>query len=198
VRYDGSSALPATIVAVYDRGLGLGGYLIGDASLPSEVRPAAADVLFARGSAELASLGLESVSVDDYVEEAVAGAASQQELSAILLFVLIFFVAIAAANTLVMLTGARRAEFALLRRIGATRRQLTAMVATESAFVTGTALVIGTLSVIPALVGVAYGMLGGFSLAIDWPVYGALAAAVVLIATVAMVVPARFASRARA
>jgi putative ABC transport system permease protein len=198
VRYDGSSALPATIVAVYDRGLGLGGYLIGDASLPSEVRPAAADVLFARGSAEVASLGLDSVSVDDYVEETVAGAASQQQLSAILLFVLIFFVAIAAANTLVMLTGARRAEFALLRRIGATRRQLTAMVATESAFVTGTALVIGTLSVIPALVGVAYGMLGGFSLAIDWPVYGALAAAVVLIATVAMVVPARFASRARA
>jgi putative ABC transport system permease protein len=97
-----------------------------------------------------------------------------------------------------MLTGARRAEFALLRRIGATRRQLTSMVATESVFVMATATVIGTLAVLPALVGVAYGMLGGFSLAIDWPVYGALAAAVVLIASIAMVVPARFASRTRA
>jgi putative ABC transport system permease protein len=198
VRFDGSRATPTTIVAVYDRGLGLGEYLMGDASLPAEVRPAAADVLFARGAAEVSSLGLDSMSVDDYAEETVAGAASQQELSAILLFVLIFFVAIAAANTLVMLTGARRAEFALLRRIGATRGQLASMVATESLFVTGMALVIGTLSVIPALVGVAYGVLGGFSLAIDWPVYGALAAAVVLIATVAMVVPATLASRARA
>jgi putative ABC transport system permease protein len=198
VRFDGSTAETATIVAVYDRGLGFGAYLIGDASLPPDVRPAAADVLFARGSVDVASLGLRAVTVDDYVEETVAGAASQQQLSAILLFVLVFFVAIAAANTLVMLTTGRRAEFALLRRIGATRRQLTAMVATESAFVAGTALVIGTLSVIPALVGVAYGMLGGFSFAIDWPVYGALAAAVVLIATVAMVVPARVASRERA
>jgi putative ABC transport system permease protein len=196
VRFAGSAEATATIVAVYDRGLGFGEYLIGDASLPADVRPAAADVLFARGSAEVP--GLQAVSVDDYVDATVVGAASQQQLSAILLFVLIFFVAIAAANTLVMLTGARRAEFALLRRIGATRRQLTSMVATESVFVMATATVIGTLAVLPALVGVAYGMLGGFSLAIDWPVYGALAAAVVLIASIAMVVPARFASRTRA
>ena len=197
LRFAGSPEQTATIVAVYDRGLGFGAYLVGDASLPAGVRPAAADVLFARGSADPTALGLRTQSVDDYADDTVAGAASQQELSAILLFVLIFFVAIAAANTLVMLTGARRAEFALLRRIGATRRQVTSMVATESLFVMGTALVIGTLSVLPALIGVAYGMLGGFSLAIDWPLYGALAAAVVLIASVAVVAPARFAMRAR-
>ena len=197
LRFDGSPETTATIVAVYDRGLGFGEYLVGDASLPDGIRPAAADVLFARGAADVASAGLEAVSVDDYVDDTVAGAASQQELSAILLFVLIFFVAIAAANTLVMLTSARRAEFALLRRVGATRRQLTSMVATESLFVMVTALVIGTVAVLPALVGVAYGMLGGLSLAIDWPVYGALAAAVVLIAGLAMVLPARIATRAR-
>jgi len=195
LRFEGSGDLTATIVAVYDRGLGFGDYLIDAASLPDTVRPATADVLFARGSADVTSLGLQTVSVDDYVDETVAGAASEQQLSAILLFVLIFFVAIAAANTLVMTTGARRPEFMLLRRIGATRRQLTAMVATESAFVMITAVVIGTLSVVPALVGVAYGMLGSFSLAIDWPVYATLAAVVVLIAAIAMVAPARLAAR---
>jgi putative ABC transport system permease protein len=197
LRFDGGAVLSPTIVAIYDRGLGFGEYIVDEASLPGSDRPATADVLFAQGSADLTPLGLQTLSVDDYVDEAVAGAASQQELGAILLFVLIFFIAIAAANTLVMLTGARKPEFALLRRIGTTRRQLTSMITVESVFVMVTALVLGTLSVIPALVGVAYGMLGGFSLAIDWPVYGVLAGAVVLIASVAMLVPASVAGRAR-
>lgn len=196
LRFEDAATQSATIVAVYDRGLGFGDYIVDGASLPIEDRPATADVLFAQGSADVAPLGLQTVAVGDYVDEAVAGAASEQQLSAILLFVLIFFVAIAAANTLVMTTGARKAEFSLLRRIGATRRQLSAMVATESVFVMVTALVIGTVSVIPALVGVSFGLLGSFSPAIDWPVYGGLAAAVVLIAAIAMVLPARRASRA--
>jgi putative ABC transport system permease protein len=154
-------------------------------------------VVFVRGSANVTSPGLQTVSVDNYVDETVASAASEQDLGAILLFVLIFFVAIGAANTLVMLTSARKPEFLLLRRIGTTRTQLTAMMMTEAVFVTVTALVIGTLSVIPALVGVAYGMLGSVSLAIDWPVYGSLAGAVVLIAFAAMVVPAQFGGRVR-
>ena len=197
LRFDGVPAMPVTIVAVYERGLGFGEVVIAESSLPAEVRPQTADVLFARGAVDAASVGLQAVSVDEYADDAVASSASQQQLSAILLFVLIFFVAIAAANTLVMLTGARRQEFALLRRIGATRRQLASMVATESLFVIVTALVIGTVSVLPALVGVAYGMLGSFAVAIDWPVYGALAGAVVLIASVAMAVPARLATRTR-
>lgn len=198
LRFDAGTAAERTIVAVYDRGLGFGDYIVDESSVPGPDRPTAADVLFARGSADLAPLGLRTVPVDDYADEAVAGAASQQELGAILLFVLLFFVAVAAANTLVMLTGGRRPELALLRRIGTTRRQLTSMVAVESLFVMVTALVIGTLAVVPALVGVAYGMLGGFSPAIDWPVYGVLAGAVVLIASVAMLVPAWVVGRARA
>ena len=110
--------------------------------------------------------GLRAVSVDEYADEAVEGAASQQQLSAILLF-------------------------------GVTRRQLTSRVVTESMFVMATALLIGTVSVLPAQVGVAYGMLGRFDLAIDWPIYEALAAAVVLIASIATVLLARFAIRPR-
>lgn len=197
VRFTGTQELTVTIVAVYERGLGFGAYLMSSSSLPTDVLPAAADVLFVRGTLEGAPVGLQAIPTDEYVDEVVEGAASQQELSAILLFVLIFFVAIAAANTLAMLTTARRSEFALLRRVGATRRQLTLMVMTESLFVMVTALLIGTLSVVPALFGVSYGLLGSFAPGIDWPVYGALAATVVLIASIATVVPARFAFRPR-
>jgi putative ABC transport system permease protein len=198
VRFAGGHRLPARIVATYERGLGFGEYIVDEAFLPADARPDVDAVLFARGSADLSGLGVRSMSVNDYVDKTVAGAASQQQLSAILLFVLIFFIAIAAANTLVMLTGGRKAEFALLRRIGTTRRQLSSMMAIESVFVMVTALVIGTLAVIPALVSVAYGMLGRFSLAIDWPVYGTLGGAVALIAAVAMAIPARLASRSTA
>jgi putative ABC transport system permease protein len=198
LRFDEGTEISPTIVAVYDRGLGFGGYIINESSLPAPNRPAVADQLFALGSADLTSLGLQTVSVDDYVRETQAGAAGQQQLGAILLFVLIFFIATAAANTLVMLTSSRRPEFALLQRIGTTRTQMTAMILIESVFVMATALVIGTLAVIPALGGMAYGMLGVFSIGFDWPVYGALAGAVVLIATVGMVVPAMVGTRGRA
>ncbi|MEU4361103.1 ABC transporter permease [Promicromonospora sp. NPDC023987] len=198
LRFDEGAVLTPTIVAVYDRGLGFGDYIIDESSLPSSDRPAAADLLLVQGPADLTPPGLQTLSVDDYVEEAVAGAASQQELGAILLLVLILFIAIAAANTLAMVTSARKPELTLLRRIGATRRQLTSMITIESLFVMVTALALGTLSVVPALVGVTYGMLGRFALAIDWPVYGALAGAVVLITSVAMAVPAMIAGRARA
>jgi putative ABC transport system permease protein len=197
LRFDGApeTELSATIVAVYERGLGFGEYIIDESSLPSAQRPHAADTLFVRGSADLGPLGLKAVSVDVYVNEVVAGASAQQSLGAILLFVLLLFIAIAAANTLAMLTAARRPEFAVLGRVGTTRRQLTSMVAIEALFVMATALIIGTVAVIPALAGVSYGMLGSFSLAIDWPVFGGLSAAVVLIAAVAMIVPGRRASR---
>ena len=192
----GSEEWTATIVAVYERGLGFGDFITQDSSLPSSVRPAASDLLLVQGSGTFP--GLQTSSVDNYVDGTVAGAAAQQQLGAILLFVLIFFVATAAANTLVMLTSARKSEFALLRRIGATRRQLGSMIAIESGFVIVMALAIGTFAVLPALTGVAYGLLGGLSVGIDWPVYAGLAAAVVLIAGVAMVGSARVGGRGRA
>jgi len=59
------------------------------------------------------------------------------------------------------------------------------------------ALAIGTLAVLPALTGVAYGLLGGLSVGIDWPVYAVLAGAVVVISGVAMVAAARVGGRGR-
>jgi putative ABC transport system permease protein len=197
----GDERLDATIVAVYQSSLGFGDYIVDGRSLPittptttppttTPPTPIVADTVFAQGSPVVDLPGFDTVTVDEYVDETVAGAASSQQLGTVLLFVLIVFIAIAAANTLVMLTGARRSEFALLRRIGAVPRQLDAMIAIESMFVVLAALVIGTVSVLPALLGVAYGILGGFAPAFDWTVYGLLAAAVATITVAAMAAPA--------
>lgn len=190
LRFGPASELTATIVAVYERSLGFGGHIMDESSLPVSNRPTTTDMLLAQGQADLTSLGLQTVSVDDYVDGTVSGAASEQQLSAILLFVLIFFIAIAAANTLVMLTSARKDEFALLRRIGTTRGQLLAMVILEAGLVVAASVIIGTLSVVPALFGVAYGMLGSFSLALDCTALAPLVATLLAIALAAMVVPA--------
>ncbi len=187
----GSEELTATVVAIYERGVGFGDYIMLDSSLPASVQPVASDSLFVSGSADLSSLGLKTSSAGEYADAAAAGTATEQQLNAIFLFVILFFVAIAAANTLIMLTRARSAEFALLRRIGATRSQLSSMIAIESGFVMLLALVIGTLAVLPALFGFAYGLLGALTLGISWPVYVGLLAAVVVIAGVAMVGSAR-------
>lgn len=197
VRFGDSPAAPLTIVAVYDRGLGFGDYLVGATTVPAEVRPATSDVLFVRDGADLAGLGVQTVSAAAWVDQAVTGAASQQQLGAVLLFVLLFFIAVAAANTLVMLTAVRRQEFVLLGRVGATRGQIARMLAIESGFVVATALVLGTLAVLPALAAVSYGLVGALSLAIDWPVYAGLAAAVVVVGALSTIRPRRMDVAAR-
>ena len=147
------------IVAVYERGLGFGNFIALSSSLPASVQLASSDRLLAQGWGTFP--GLSITSVNDYVDATVAGAADQQQLGAIHLFVLIFFVAIAAANTLVMLTRTRSAEFALLRRTGGTRRQLASMIGIEAGFVMVMALAIGTLAVLPGLTGWRMGCSAG-------------------------------------
>jgi putative ABC transport system permease protein len=176
-----------TVVAVYERGLGLGDYLVGEATadrLGGEVGDRAlllrldgADAATVRAQAE----GLTVTDVPGYASQVRASAAGQQQLSAALLLALLAFVAVAAANTLVMQTGSRRAELALLHRTGATRRQLLGMVTAESVLLTVVALVAGLACVLPALVGVGQGLAGVPVPTLDGGVLAGLAAVVVLI-----------------
>ncbi|MGP9617090.1 FtsX-like permease family protein [Arthrobacter sp. AOP36-A1-22] len=190
VRFGDGSEHTLAIAAIYRNGLGFGDFIINEDYIPATNRPDRVDSVLvnttgsgaAAASASLASRGYTVSSVADYAEQAVISTAEQQRLSNALLLVLVLFVALAAGNTLVMLTGARKNEFTVLKRLGATRSQLRFMVFIESGFVAVSALVIGTLCVLPALFGVGYGLLGGWAPAVDWQIYGALAAAVVSIA----------------
>lgn len=178
-----------TVVAVFDRSLGLGDYLIGDATadlLGGEgsdrvllVRLAGTDDAAVRAQAQ--ALDVAVWDVPGYAGHAREAAADQQQLSTALLLALLTFVAVGAANTLVMLIGSRRAEFALLHRTGATRRQLLATVTAESALLTAVALLAGLVCALPALIGVGQSLGGTPVPTFDGPVLAGLTAVAVLI-----------------
>lgn len=188
MRLPGADARQATIVAVYNRGLGFGDYItvaptgpeatldtiyINTASMPSTT------VMNA-----IQNLGFTATTTGAYAEQTAHGAGAPQQLSTVLLLVLLGFLAAAAANTLVMITSGRGEEFLLLRRLGATRAQLMRMVAIETLFIIAAALGLGVLAVLPALAGIGQVLVGVPIPTLDWPITGGLALAVVLLAAI--------------
>jgi putative ABC transport system permease protein len=161
---DGTPITP-TVVAIYERGLGL-----GDITLPHEVVlehiTERLDFAVLVAGADLETLRsavrhLPTVHVDtrDTVVAAQRDAArGESAVGLILNAVLLGYLAIAVVNTLVMATAARFREFALLQLIGATRRQVRAMMRRETRIVVAAAVVIGTLAAIPALIGTSIGL----------------------------------------
>lgn len=159
--------LEASVVAVYARGLGF-----GDLTM-------AADHVRAHTSTGLDSFAL--VAVDDGTEKASAALASggllvapasgqkatgadavsqQGWVNLVALLVILGYIAIAVVNTLMMATGERSREFALLQLIGASRGQVRASMRTEAVLVAGISMVFGVLVAIPPLMGMSYGISG--------------------------------------
>lgn len=189
VRVEGQQEQSKTIVAVYDRGMGFGDFIIGTTNTEF-------DTLFIDDADErraatlnaLTGLGLTAADKAGYVRVSTSDSVDEQKLSLILLLALLGFIAIAAANTLATSMGGRRSEFALLVRLGATRAQLTGMVAREVAFIAGVALAVGLLSALPALIGIGQGLLGTPLPTFDAPIVFGLIAATILI-TIVSVLP---------
>lgn len=178
------------VVAVFSRGLGVGDLLTGPltvADLGAEavsgtllVETAGADP--ATAAAALREAGLTVATAEEYVAASTSSDAAGQRLSSVLLLLLLVFVGLGAANTLVLTTAGRRAELALLHRTGTTRRQLLAMTATESLLTALAAWAIGTLAVVPAVLGVTFGLLGPAVPVLDLTTYGLLTGAVLVTA----------------
>lgn len=183
---DGTTSNP-TVVAVYERGLGFGSYLVGPRGLDGHSSRFESVVInVASGSSadvgrHLANLGMEAVSVPSYAQTATDAGAADRRLSTVLLLAMLAFVFLAAANVLVMVTVRRRPEFSLYSRTGATHTQLWCMSIIEALLTGGLAWLIGTLTVIPAVVGVSLGLLGPVIPPVDLTTYLALSAAVVAV-----------------
>ena len=168
-----------TIVALYERGMGVGPFLTGPDGLGLGDPATASAMVIVRANADGAESLLASasalglMSVDDYV-----GAATQNTgdtLSLTLLLALLAFVGIAAGNALVLATRGRRDEFVLLSRIGSTRRQVRSMLGVEAGLIAVGAVGIGTLVALPGLVTASVAMVEGFSLGLDPVLYFGLA-----------------------
>lgn len=160
--------IEATVVAIYERGLGF-----GDLTMDLET-------VRAHTTAALDAFAL--VSVDDgaldQVRDAVtaaglqaleargqkaAGADAQSQqgwVNLVALIVILGYIAIAVINTLVMATGERSRELALLQLIGSSRRQVRAMMRVEAMMVAAIAVVFGVVVAVPPLIGMSIGISG--------------------------------------
>lgn len=175
------------VVAVHERGLGFGDYLVGAATLTEHGIAAPVDTVLLTTSGPVGDLGHRAISPATYAEEAGAAGPQEQRLSLVLLLALLAFVGLGAANALVMSTAGRREELMLLARTGATRRQLVAMAAVEAVVVAAVAWTIGSLAVVPAVIGVSAGLLGAALPVVDLTTYAVLSLAVLGISVLTVV-----------
>ncbi|WP_205473341.1 FtsX-like permease family protein [Nocardioides sp. SYSU D00038] len=188
------------VVAVYDRGLGLGDYLTDTSTVAALGGAPAATTLLVdaddpAATGALRGLELGVATAEGYAASVVSADAALQRLSTVLLLALLVFVGLGAATALVLSTAGRRAELALLHRTGATRRQLVRMTLVESVLTGLLAWVIGTAAVVPAVVGVSAGLLGWHLPVVDLPTYALLSGAVLVTSVAATVGAATWAVR---
>ncbi|MBB2925485.1 FtsX-like permease family protein [Cellulomonas cellasea] len=199
----GEDVVEATVVAVFSRGLGVGSLLTGPATAETHGLPVVADTVLvdlaagtdaADAAVAIAALGAIAADPETHVATALRSAGGENEIGTALLLLLLAVVAVGAASTLAMTTVARRDELALLHRTGTTRRQLLAMTTVEATITGVTAWVVGTVAVVPAVVGVSAGVLDGPPV-VDLVSYGVVSAAVVVFALAATALAARRTTR---
>jgi putative ABC transport system permease protein len=207
---DGTPIRP-TVVALYERGLGL-----GDVTLPHDLVLAHttdgldfAVLVAAAGGTDAGALGdavraavrhLPTVRVDDreaFVAAQREAGAGESAVGLILNAVLLGYLAIAVVNTLVMATAARFREFALLQLVGATRRQVYAMMRGETRIIVVAAVLIGTLAAVPALIGTSIGLTRTPVPTIPPLTYLGIVAVAALLGRAAIMTATRIAMRAR-
>lgn len=158
----------STVVAIYTRGLGFGDVTMTNAALLAHTTTGLNDYVLVGtepGQQEQVQQALNAAgfSVANRSELRAAGdsaRASNSLINLIALAVILGYIAIAVVNTLVMATGERRREFALMQLIGSTRRQVRAMMRTESIMVVVLASALGVLVAAPPLIGISFGISG--------------------------------------
>ncbi|WP_344455354.1 ABC transporter permease [Actinomadura kijaniata] len=188
---DGTRIRPR-VVALYERGLGF-----GDVLLPrSAVTAPLDDHVLVRGDADLRPVAARYAGARVAGPEALGVALArelrlQNLLSWVVVAAILGFVVIGLVTTLALATGARRREFGLLRDIGATRRQVLAMVRLEALVVLGTGLAVGTLIAAVTLLAFAAGVTGLPLPAVSPVTALAVLAFVAVSGTAAMMLPAR-------
>ena len=200
---------PATVqlVATYDRGLGLGEAMLPGEAVeahtgpPSQVLAGAAEgVPPEELHAALADSTeryptLQITDREGFADSARAEADLAAWVNLTGLAVILGYIAIAVVNSLVMSTAARSREFALLRMIGATRRQVLSAQRWEACVIIVLAVLLGTLVAALPLAVLSLAFLGTPVPAGSPLVYVAIVSATAVLGYASVVLPARLALR---
>ncbi|MER7704279.1 FtsX-like permease family protein [Kitasatospora sp. NPDC097605] len=174
IRWEDGSDSTATVAAVYDRDA-----RFADALLPTDFATAhtpdrLAPTVLVRTTpgADPRQVGRElrdltpaypMARISDRADYEAARRHRQEaagEVGRLLLGVISLFTAIAVVNTLVMTTTERQREFALLRLVGTTRRQVLRMMAWEGGITIAVALVLGAAVTTAVLVPISLALTG--------------------------------------
>ncbi|MGW7530978.1 ABC transporter permease [Amycolatopsis sp. NPDC054798] len=200
---DGFAATPS-VVAIYRRGMGFGDVTLAHEDVfAHSARQLDQQVLVRAGpGTDLASLSAKypglTVSAKAGLSEEQRDAATASVLSSALPLVLVFaYIALAVANTLVMTTLARTREFALLRLVGMTRDQVLKVLRIEALTVVLIAVAAGSAVPLVPLATVSLGLTGSPIPSIPPLLYLGIVAATALVGAASVLVPAKFALRAR-
>jgi putative ABC transport system permease protein len=169
----------ARVAAIYRRSVGFADVMIPAAAAAGHLgsdaigqilvqRGAGAPSLTAMTSTGMTSTGLAArfaglqVASRQVVNAQYQRLTAQQDLvSDMILGVIVLLAAVTVVNTLVMATADRRQVLLLLRRVGATPRQLLSMTACQSAVATVVGLGLGTAAAATTLIAVARAATGG-------------------------------------
>ncbi|MCC3269450.1 ABC transporter permease [Arthrobacter gengyunqii] len=165
---DGTEAT-AVVVATYERGLGFGDLAVDNETLRQHTTAGLNDYVLvsaepgADAGEVAAAVGALGLTVLDPGELGAAGASersSESWISVVGLLVLLGYVGLSVANSLVMATARRRPELMLLRALGASDRQLRRMTGLEALAVVVTAVVLGSGIALLPLMGIAFNVSG--------------------------------------
>lgn len=181
------------VVAVYSRGLGF-----AQMTLPYDLVAAHVDntmndtVLVSAPGVSQRSLAaaLQAYPAVHATSPAAAPHSDGSAVNYIALGLIIAFAAISAGNTLALATIGRFREFALLRLVGATRRQLRWMLTWETLAVLAVATVLGSVIAVVTLTAYSSAMADG-RLALDPLAYLAILGGTALLALLATFLPTR-------
>jgi putative ABC transport system permease protein len=144
--------IDARVVAVYERGLGFGDVLLPHDLAVAHSSTSLDDHVLVRGRADLrpvtaAYLGARAVDRGAFGARLSDDTRLQSFIDYVVVGAIAGFILIGLVTTLALATGARRREFALLRLVGATRRQVLRMLRLEALIVLGTGAAAGSLIV---------------------------------------------------
>jgi putative ABC transport system permease protein len=189
------------VAATFRRPLGFGNVLLPRALAARHVTEPLDDLIYVsgtRGALDALNRVDPGVRVQTRAQyrEAVANDLHEQAAAVyVLLGLIVAFCALAVVNAVMMSTSERAREFALLRLVGASRRQIRAMIRGETLIVIAFGLTLGTAIAAPAVATLSHDLAGSPVPPGPWWVYGALVAFYAVIALAAAGASVRLALR---
>ncbi|MBO4274187.1 FtsX-like permease family protein [Microbispora triticiradicis] len=183
------------VVAIYSRGLGFGDLTLPYALVAGHVDDPSGTLLVEAPSVSRAALAAVAPVVTP--AEGSGTRTPNAEVDYVAMGLIIAFGAIAVVNTLAMSTMDRSRELALLRLVGATRRQVLRVLRLETLTALIVSVLAGTGIALVTLSAFSRGMTGSALPYVPPAGYALVIAAVAALALVATSLPARLALRAR-